>query len=283
MIRFLAILAVVTAWLSVAVPGLAADKLKGRYFGIDEAAGAAFTIAPDAEGYKGTFFDPQGKSQKFLADASGDAAEAVLDMDKRTVLMRIAPLPYGAQVTLVPYGKNGNLLMSASRTLAFLRQGMKLPNMPATFVPAPPAGCKRIASHSFLVSYQFWPPGGVVNGYTCLPERARTLMRMFPAVHLDVIWKLCLARGAKRALAEALRGAGVTCKAVRRIIADAQRRGRFARYKAEVEKERQTFKLSVRCADGYLESKSSCDRAARDLARAAASLRTPAMVLRRYR
>ena len=30
-----------------------------------------------------------------------DAAEAVLDMDGRTVLLRMVPLPYGAQVSLV--------------------------------------------------------------------------------------------------------------------------------------------------------------------------------------
>ncbi|MEM7190905.1 MAG: hypothetical protein AAF439_14945, partial [Pseudomonadota bacterium] len=75
----------------------AADQLNGRYYGIDDAAGASVSIAPDADGFSGVFFDPLGNSQEFKADAVDDAAEAVLDMDQRTILLRMAPLPYGAQ------------------------------------------------------------------------------------------------------------------------------------------------------------------------------------------
>ena len=79
------------------------------------------------------------------------------------------------------------------------------------------------------------------------------------------------------------RGAGIGCKDVHTTIANVQRRDRFAKYKAEVDAEREAFRLTVRCADNYVESKRNCDRAARNLARAAAALTTPAMVLRRYR
>ena len=64
-----------------------AEALKGRYYGVDEATGAAIEIKPDSGGYEGAFFDPKGKRQKFKADRHGDVAETVLDMDGRTVLV----------------------------------------------------------------------------------------------------------------------------------------------------------------------------------------------------
>ena len=140
-----------------------------------------------------------------------------------------------------------------------------------------------MAANGFLASYEFWSPTGVRNGYLSLPERFRTLMRMFSAVQLDVIWKLCLAPSPDAALAIALRGQGVTCKEVIDGVAKMQRTGKFNRYKAEVEKQRETLRLSVRCADHYPESKETCDRAARDLSAQAVTLGTAATVLGRYR
>ena len=279
----IAFVAVVVCFVGTVVPVAAQETLNGRYYGIDEAAGASIIIAPDSQGFRGTFFDPQGNSQDFEADKVDDAAEAVLDMDSRTVLLRMAPLPYGAQVSLVPFDAQGNLILEASRSLGFVREGFKLPEMPAEFTAAPREPGQTVAGNAFLVSYQFWEPSGVVNGYVGLPDRFRTLMRMFPAVQLDVIWKLCLAPGADRALAVALRGQGVGCPEVLDGIANAQRSGRFNAYKDEVESERRSLRMSVRCADGYVESREDCDAAARRLSKQAVSMRTAAMVLQSYR
>lgn len=261
----------------------AQDTLNGLYMGVDEAAGASIRISPDPGGFTGTFYDPRGASQSFEADRVGDAAEAVLDMDGRTVLLRMAPLPFGAQVSLIPFDAGGNLELEFARSLGFVREGIQLPQRPADFTEAPRSDCARIAGNSFLSSYQFWDPAGVTNGYLCLPDRFRTLMRMFPAVQLDVIWKLCLAPQADRALAIALRDQGLACPEVRNGIANAQRDGRFNTYKAEVEAERQSLQNSVRCADGYLASKAACERASEVLKQNAISLRTAASVLSRYR
>lgn len=263
----------------VPVQSVAAERLSGRYTGIEDAAGAAIDIAPDAEGFTGTFFDAQGLSQSFKADQIGDAAEAVLDMDGRTVLLRLAPLPFGAEVALIPFDTDGRLVMEAARVLTFVREGTSLPELPTDFVEAPRTPNERIAGNSFLQSYQFWEPSGVHNGYLALPDRFRTLMRMFPSVQLDVIWKLCLAPGAESALAVALRGQGVTCPQVLEGIAAAQRANRFDAYKARVDDERRALRMSVRCADGYVESKADCAAAARRLGQAAVSMRTAAMVL----
>ena len=280
--RIWAALLMILLWAVAPLSSQAAEALNGLYFGVDDAAGASIRIEPDSQGFSGTFFDRNGNSQSFEADRVEDAAEAVLDMDGQAVLLRMAPLPFGAQVSLIPFNSEGNLELEYARSLGFVREGTSLPELPADFVSAPREGCERIAGNSFLSSYQFWEPSGVVNGYVCLPERFRTLMRMFPAVQLDVIWKLCLAPRADRALAFALKNQGVDCKGVLAGIASAQRNGRFNQYKGEVTSERNSLQTSVRCADGYLESKETCEAAARTLKSNAISLSNAAMVLGRY-
>jgi hypothetical protein len=277
--RLFVILAVLLGWGEV----VAAEELSGKYIGIDDAIGASIDIRPISSGFQGTFFDARGKSQAFKADRAGDNAEAILDMDGRTVLMRMVPLPYGAEVTVVPYDQAGALLIQEGRTLSFVRSGLDVPKPGAGFVDAPRDESRTIAANGFLASYQFWPPVGVRNGYLSLPERFRTLMRLFPAIQLDVIWKLCLAPEANRALSIALRGQGVSCAEVIEGIANAQKSGSFDIYKAEVAQQNATLRMTVRCADGYPESKKNCDRAARELSIQAISLDTAGAVLDRYR
>jgi hypothetical protein len=167
--------------------------------------------------------------------------------------------------------------------LHFVRSGLELPRPDADFVAAPADARGRITANSFLASYEFWSPEGVRNGYLALPERFRTLMRLYPAVQLDLIWKLCLAPAAGEALALALRGQGVTCADAIDGIAEAQRSGRFDAFKREVRDQKASLRTTVRCADGYPESREACDRAARELSAQAVSLDTAATVLGRYR
>src|SRR5690606_4114303 len=122
-------------------------------------------------------------------DRVEDAAETVLDMDGQTVLMRVAPLPFGAQVSIVPFRADGTLAFEFSRALGFVREGVKLPEKPENFMPAPSGPGQSVSGNAFVENYQFWDPTGVVNGYLSMPDQYRTIMRMFPAVQLDVIWK----------------------------------------------------------------------------------------------
>ena len=277
------LLATVLVFLGLGSSARAQDLLNGEYIGVDEAKGARIQISPDPGGFSGTFYDPNGRSQSFKADKVEDAAEAVLDMDGRTVLLRIAPLPIGAQVSLIPFRSDGNLDLEYARSLGFVRKGVALPTPPQDFLPPPRSDCRRVAAYGFLSSYAFWQPTGVVNGYTCLPDRHRVIIKMFPAVQLDIIWKLCLAPNADRALAIALRGQGVTCDQVRAGIANSQRTGKFSAYKAEVERELDTLITTIRCADGYRESQATCTASSQRLAQAAVDMRTAGMVLGRYR
>ena len=268
---------------ALALPAQAQDELNGRYLGVEEGQGAAIVIAPDEEGYQGTFFDATGRSQEFEADRVGVIAESVLDMGGQTVLIRIQPRPYGAEVSLIPFDAEGRLVFAAARELAFLREGLTLPEPPPDYVNPPPDQRNRLAATSFLVSYAFWSPDGVLNGYMSLAPRSRTLLRLFASIQLDVIFKLCLADQSDAALSIALRGQGVTCDEVIQGMAAAQRSGRFEQFKQAVAAERATLRTSMRCADNYVESKETCDAVAADVSRQAVSLQTAATVLQAYR
>lgn len=262
----------------------AQESLTGTFEGVDDAAGASLVIEHgEGEELRGTFYDAHGNSQAFVATRTGETAEAVIDMDQRRVAMRMGALPFGLRVVLAPTDAEGSPNFRAGRVLHFVREGLDVPTPDPDFVRAPEHGRGRITANSFLASYEFWSPEGVRNGYLSLPDRFRTLMRLFPAVQLDVIWKLCLAPEADRALATALRGQGVSCPEVSEGIANAQRQGRFEAYKAEVREQRSSLRTSVRCADGYPTPRSECDRAAAQLSAQAVALDNAATVLARYR
>ena len=108
-------------------------------------------------------------------------------------------------------------------------------------------------------------------------------MQMFPAVRLDVIWKICLSSNNREALARALRGTAVSCDQVRKSIDGMQRSGRFEAYKKEVKRERDSLAMSIRCAEGYPETRGNCERAAKFLAQKAQELTGPAEVMKRFR
>lgn len=269
-------------WILAPFGPLLAEDLQGRFFGVQDGRGAMIEIAPDEEGYVGTFFDAAGNRQEFEADRIGETAEAVLDMGGQTVLIRIKPQPYGAEVALIPFDDEGRLVFPSARDLTFLREGLSLPEPPPDYVDPPADTRARMAASSFLVSYAFWSPEGVRNGYLSLAPRSRTLISLFAGIQLDVIFKLCLDQN-QEALAIALRGQGVTCDQVVEGMASSQRSGRFQQFKDLVAAERAVLKTSMRCADNYVASKQTCDAAAADVSRQAVSLQTAATVLQAYR
>ncbi|MEM9146815.1 MAG: hypothetical protein AAGC57_11495 [Pseudomonadota bacterium] len=243
------------------------------------ARGKILDIAPDPGGFEGRYRAP-GMDARFQADRRGDQAEAVLDINGRAILLQITPLPFGAEIAYIPFASDGTLVLDDAQLETFLRDGLSLPELPEGWVEAPRDARTQIAGNSFLASYEFWRPVGVRNGYVSLAPRIRTLMRMFPAVQLDVIWKLCLAPRAEEALAIALRGEGVDCAPVIDAIAAAQSRGRFDRYKDRVGAARDELRIAVRCAEKYVMSAQVCADSARRLAERATALQNAGTALR---
>lgn len=257
--------------------------LEGRYTGTDEAAGLAVTIAPDSEGFTGTWHGRAG-AQDFLADRRGDIAEAVLDLPGGTTLMRLAPQPYGAEAVLIPVARDGQLRTGQGRLLRFLAEGVESARLPEGHKLAPtPEARGQITGVAFLRSYRWWRPAGVARGYLALSESDRALIRLFAPVQLDLIWKLCLAPNADTAAGRALRGAEIGCPEARAGLAAAQRAGRYRAYRAEVAEARRSLIRAMRCARGERAQGLDCTGSADAVARAATALETPAGLLARYR
>ena len=257
--------------------------LEGSYRGTGEAEGLAFEIAPDPGGFRGTWRGASG-AQAFLADRVGDVAEAVIDRGDETVLLRIAPQPYGAEAVLIPFLEDGRLDTARGRLLAFLGEGVRSARLPEGHALAPTGTRQgRITGTTFLRSYRWWRPPGVALGYLALSRDHRTLIRLFPAVQLDLIWKLCLASRADRAQGAVLRGADLGCADVTRGIAAAQAAGRYRAYRDAVAEARESLIVAMRCAQNERMAEGVCARSAERLAGAATSLETPASILARFR
>ena len=278
--KWLLALAAWLAWLGVAA---AQDALDGRYFGIDEADGLLLEISADDEGFSGSLTDPLGAVQSFMADDVGGSAETVVDLNGQPAFLRITPVPVGVSVAWTPIDPTGAMLAGETRILAFLREGTVLPDLPEFYVNPPTRPGALVSGNAFLLSYEFWPPDGVVRGFDALPEKYRSLMRMFPLVQLDVIWKLCLSGTGGSAQARALRGQGLTCAEVSAQFAEMQRDDRFGRFKSDLTVEKDVFVTVVRCADAYPMTKQQCDTASQQLAARAVSMETAATALARYR
>ncbi|MEL6480958.1 MAG: hypothetical protein AAFU72_10175 [Pseudomonadota bacterium] len=273
----------IAMWCALATQAMAAGPLEGRFYGIDRAAGAELRVSRGGAGFEGTIRDGQGGSREFDLTPEGGGAAGMLRMDGRQVLMRLDPVEFGVEAVIVPVEEGGRLMTDQSQIFVFVRTDIELPDPPEGFIVPPPPSQRVVPAYGFLASYQFWSPTAVRDGYARLPTRHRTLIRLFPAVQLDVIWKLCLAPDAEAELGTATRGQGVSCDEVREVIARAQSDGRFDDYKAEVDAQADTLITAVRCGDNFVESKRTCDSAAIDVSRMATSLETAANVLDRYR
>ncbi|MEM7500245.1 MAG: hypothetical protein AAF371_19970 [Pseudomonadota bacterium] len=270
-------------WCLAATAAMAAGPLEGRFYGIDRAAGAQLSVSRGETGFEGTITDGAGASRGFSLQAESGGAAGMMRMDGRQVLMRLDPVEIGVEAVIVPVADGGKLLADQSQIFVFVRRDIELPDPPEGFISPPPPGQKRVSASGFLASYQFWSPESVRDGYAKLATRHRTLIRLFPAVQLDVIWKLCFAADATAELGTATRGQGVSCGEVREVISRAQAQGRFDDYKDEVNRQAEILIQAVRCGDNFVESKRTCDQAAIEVSRMATSLETAANVLERYR
>jgi len=278
--RFVALAAL---WM-ICVHGLAMGQtLDGRFLGLGTANGAELVLDAGAEIVAGTIVDPGGRSQAFEANRSGEIAEAVIDLADKPAVLRLRPVPSGLEATLIPIGSDGRIDVRETQILAFRREGLEMPPIPEDFTPPPGPEQSRIAANSFLASYEFWSPSGVRAGYLALSARHRRMIKLFPAVQLDVIWKLCQAEAADDALALALRDQPLGCSDVLATLSAAQADGRFNAYKTDVRAAAETLRITIRCADNYVMPAGTCAENAKALAAAAVSLETTASVLARYR
>ncbi len=257
--------------------------IKGSFYGVGDAKGMRIVIRDAGEAPQGTFFDSNGKEAEIKGRWVDGGVEAALSFDTRTVFLRMTAEPLTLSALVIPLAPDGKPLPEQARRLGFVRDGVKAPELPAGYQNPPERADGVLDPDVFLVSYEFWPPDGVARGFSAIGPRYRTMIRLYPLVHADVLWKLCSASGRPVGLAEALRGQGVTCASIGEVIADTQRKGSFERYKKDVAAQKRDLLAAVKCARGYIVKESVCGPAARRTAQAAVSMDTVATALQPYR
>lgn len=276
-------------WIAAAVVALTAlsaaaqVRLGGGYFGLDEADGMRLRVEQAGGGWRGSIDLGDGTARSFDGQSVGDGAvEAMIPTPEGQLLVRIFPEPIGARVVLAPVA---NGVMDAGRimSLAFLRDGVALPELPTRFLPAPSGPVRAFDGAAFVDSYAFWEPLGAAYAYDALEPRMRTIIRLFPVVQADVLGKLCRSPERTAGLAEALRGQGITCQDVVNTMRAMQTGPAFDRFKRDVAAERRQLMTAISCADDLRRQRPECQRAAAETARRAVSMETAATVLARYR
>jgi hypothetical protein len=278
-------IAILTVALLVFLAGqvMAQTGLSGRYNGVGPAEGMQFSVEPSGDRLVGEFRDSNGATAKIDAGWVDGGAEAVLPFLSRPVFIRILPESIGAVLIVLPISPEGVPMQNEARTLTFVREGMAVPRLPKGY-QNPPAKMGLVQDPDvFLISYEFWPPDGVVRGYDAIGPRYQTMLRLFPLVHADVLWKMCLADARPPALAEALRGQGVSCESIVRDIEGAKTKGRFDAYKQDVERDKAELMAAVQCARNYIVKESVCGPASKRVAQAAVAMQTIASALSKYR
>lgn len=267
-----------------------AAELGGSYDGIDEASGWKLKLTQRtaegdvAAGFDGVFTGRDGRETVFQAYLSGEGgreAETRVQIGERSVFMRFSPRPIGLVAVWIPVTDDGVLVLEKTRSYPFVRAGVKLPEIPEQLARPPKSPQESVDPLLFLVSYEFWRPNEVGNGYAGLDDRWRTLIRLYAEVHTDVLWKLCQARRTPPGLGRALEGQNVTCADVLKKVAAMQQTGKFNAYKADLAKQKLRLIDAVKCARGQL-LKRACIRANAWTQRATLSLDTAATVLARY-
>jgi hypothetical protein len=282
MMRKIAIRAIALIFLA-ATPVLAQTGLSGGYNGVGPAEGMRFTIAPEGKKLVGEFRDSNGATAKIDAEWVDGGAEAVLPFLSRPVFIRILPQSIGAIMIVLPISPEGKPVQAEARTLTFVRDGVKAPKLPQGYQNPPKKMGLVLDPDVFLISYEYWPPDGVVRGYDGIGPRYQTMLRLFPLVHADVLWKMCQSGTRPPGLAEALRGQGATCESIVRDLEGTKTKGRFDAFKADVSREKAELLAAVQCARSYIVKDSVCGPAAKRMAQAAMEMQTIASALSKYR
>ncbi|MGR3783706.1 MAG: hypothetical protein ACU0DT_20860 [Albimonas sp.] len=258
-------------------------EMEGRFVGIGPARGMQVEITDAGRNPAGMFHDSNGVEATIGGGWKNGGLEALLNFPGRPVFVRLTPSALGMQMAVLPLDPEGKPLREQARVLAFLREGIETPEQPALYQDPPKRAGSEIDPDVFLASYQFWPPEGVANGFDNIGPRYRTILRMFPQIHADVLWKLCQAETQRGLLAEALRGQGASCADIEATVSRLQETGRFSDWKAAVDREIAQLMPAVQCSRGYIVKEEVCAPASQRVAKAATSLETLATVLGRWR
>ncbi|TVQ55880.1 MAG: hypothetical protein EA355_08775 [Rhodobacteraceae bacterium] len=257
--------------------------LPGVYIGVGEAQGMRVEMSADGAGLQGAITLGDGERRTFRAERAGETAEAAIETGDGSLWLHFAREAVGVVVTVIPFDAEGALRADRAQALAFVREGVALPDAPERFLPPPTAPVRVIDARAFVSSYPFWPPMAAAWGWEGVEPRFRSVIRMFPLIQADILWTLCRAPQRTAGLGEALDGQGVTCEQVVSAVRQMQVSGAFDRFKRDVAQERRVLMTVLGCARDLTRQRPECARAGAETAKRAISMETAATALARYR
>ena len=257
-------------------------ELDGTWVGLASAQGMTLTIEAGRTP-SGRFLDSNGTAAEIGGGWRDGGLEFLLNFPGRPVFARAVPAALGVQLTVITFGADGAPMAAEARILAFVPEGTATPVQPGLYMDPPKRDDGESDPDVFLASYQFWPPDGVMRGFSQIGARYRTMIRFHPQVHADVLWKLCGSSLRRDLIAEALRGQGASCADVTATVDRLQDEGRFTQWKSAVEAEITRMLPAVQCARGYIVRESVCGPASQRIAEAAVSLETVGTTLAQWR
>lgn len=275
--------AICVALLTYVSPATAQQELAGVYRGIDDATGMRLEIVASEEGYEGVWVDGSGERVLFAADALPTGAETDVETANGKTFILLTASSLGVRMSAIPYDASDNLVINRAASLSFLREGVPLPPTPRRYVAPPQSPGGTIDPAAFVDSYAFWPSASVGYGYEMVRGRYRTLIRLHAVVQTDILWKMCQAQTAPAAMADALRGQGVTCQDVLASVGRMLQSGdAFTRFKADTETQKAQLVEAIRCSIDYRRNDPECKAAGARVAASAVSMETVRGVLARY-
>jgi len=259
-----------------------AGAVEGDYRGVGVAEGMALTVARDGSAYRAALVDAAGVRTEFDAAPVGAGMEGEADLAFGRALVRVTPEAVGVALVVVPFDADGALLADERFALAFRRADVDAPAPPDRYLPPPQQPLAVIDARAFVDSYPFWPPQAVAWGYGAVKPALRTVIRLFPLVQADILWKMCASPVRGAALGEALRGQGLDCRRINAFMTRAQAGETFDRFKRDVAAARDGLMVALACAENLARNDPRCAASAEDIARRAVSMETAQTVLRRY-
>lgn len=271
-IGFLAACMACAAFAAFAAPKgryLGAGSARGMVLELSEASAALtsetgvrheFAVAPLADGAEGRIDTGVGGGLYFFANPRGEALDVIMG----------------------PIGADGAMQAAATEFFPFLREGVRLPRIERPL--APPRGPTRaIDPRGFVSSFRYWPAESVAWGYQALPPRFRTVIKLFPVVQAELIWRLCSSSARGAAVGEALAGQGLSCDSALTAMRMSQSSGRFGRFRAAADTERRSLLAVLGCADDNTRTQRKCAQAAQETSQRATSMETAGTAMARFR
>lgn len=257
----------------------AADPVLGDYVGLDGAQSMVLAVHPQGASYA-VVFRPTPSGQVYNVEAERVGAgvvEGAVEWRGGAGVMRVAARGPGVLMTWAPLGPQGEPDPSRTQSFAFIRRGAQLPALPSR-AASPPRRGEKVDPSVFLATYEFWEPAAVEAGYEGLSESDRVLMRLYPLVQTDVLWKMCGAPAGGEGLPEALRGQSVTCAQIADAMAAGQASGRFDAFKQQTAAQRADALKAIECGRGQNRA-SDCAAAAKRTQETVLSLQSVAGAL----